>query len=153
MVKDRDRSGLSPSTTAREDRLLCHLSLTNRRATSRMLKRDFEDATGAQVSTKTVRRRLVKAGLTGCVAAKRPLFTLAHRKKCLDWCRERKDLTNEQWKKVLMLDKSVFELIPTRRVSVRRKKNERYHPDCLNSTVKHGGGKLQVWGCMAANGV
>ena len=61
-----------------------------------MLKRDLEDATGAQVSTKTVRRRLVKAGLTGCVAAKRPLLTLAHRKKRLDWCRERKDWTNEQ---------------------------------------------------------
>ena len=36
---------------------------------------------------------------------------------------------------------------------VRRRKNERYHPDCINSTLKHGGGKLQVWGCMAANGV
>ena len=36
---------------------------------------------------------------------------------------------------------------------VRRRKNERYHPDCINFTVKHGGGKLQVWGCMAANGV
>ena len=118
-----------------------------------MLKRDLEDATGAQVSTKTVRRRLVKAGLTGCVAAKRPLLTLAHRKKRLDWCRERKDWTNEQWKKVLWSDESVFELIPTRRVWVRRRKNERYHPDCINSTVKHGGGKLQVWGCMATNGV
>ena len=31
--------------------------------------------------------------------------------------------------------------------------NERCHPDYINFTVKHGGGKLQVWGCMAANGV
>ena len=35
----------------------------------------------------------------------------------------------------------------------KKKKNERYHPDCINSTVKHGGGKLLVWGCMMANGV
>ena len=34
-----------------------------------------------------------------------------------------------------------------------KRKNGRYHPDYINSTVKHDGGKLQVWGCMAANGV
>ena len=51
-------------------------------------------------------------------------------------------------------DESIFEHIPTRRVWIRGRKNERYHPDCINSIVKHGGGKLQqVWGCMAANGV
>ena len=73
-VKDRDRSGRLPSTTAREDRLLYRLSLSNRRATSRMLKRDLEDATGAQVSTKAVRRRLVKAGLTGCGSKEAPSY-------------------------------------------------------------------------------
>ena len=87
------------------------------------------------------------------MAAKRPLLTLAHRKNRLDWFRERKDWTNEQWKKVLWSDESIFELIPTRRVWIRRRKNESCHPDCTNPTVKHGGGKLQVWGCMAANGV
>ena len=89
-VKDRSRSGHPSITTAREDRLLYRLSLSNRRATSRMLKRDFEDSTGTTISSKTVRRRLVKAGLNGCVAVKRPLLTSAHRKKRLNWCRERK---------------------------------------------------------------
>ena len=36
---------------------------------------------------------------------------------------------------------------------VRMRKNERYHRDSINSTMKHRGGKLQVWGCMAVNGV
>ena len=145
-VKDRKRSGRPPLTTARQNRLLFHLSLSNRRATSRMLKRDFEDATGVHISSKTVRRRLVKAGLTGCVAAKRPMLTAVHRKRRLDWCRERKDWTADQWKKILWSDESTFELIPSRRVWIRRRKNERYHPDCINSTIKHGGGKIQVWG-------
>ena len=55
-----------------------------------MLKHDIEDATGTIVSSKTVRKRLVKAGLTGCVAVKRALLTSAHKKKHLDWCREKK---------------------------------------------------------------
>ena len=60
-----------------------------------MLKRDLEDATGVKVSSKAVRRRLVNAGLTGSVAAKRPLLTNAHRKRRLDWCLQRKDWTGE----------------------------------------------------------
>ena len=36
---------------------------------------------------------------------------------------------------------------------MRRRKGERYHQDCINSTVKYGGGKIQVWGCMSASGV
>ena len=58
-----------------------HLSLTNRRATSRMLKRDFSDATGIDVSCRTVRRKLQQSGLRGCVAANKPLCTKTHRKK------------------------------------------------------------------------
>ena len=30
---------------------------------------------------------------------------------------------------------------------------ERFHPDCVVSTVKHGGGSIQVWGCMCQNGM
>ena len=94
-VRDRKRSGPPGSTTAKQDRLLTHLSLTNRKATSRMLKRDFDDATGAIISRRTV-RRLQISGLKGCVAAKKPLRTQAHRKRRHTWCLEQKDWTTEQ---------------------------------------------------------
>lgn len=152
-VKDKEKSGRPRSTTPRQDRLLKHLSLNNRRATSRVLKRDFSDATGASVSCRTVRRRLQKSGLRGCVAAKKPLRTDTHKRKRLNWCLERKNWTEEQWGKVLFSDESTFELIPSRRVWVRRRTGERYNQDCINPTVKYGGGKIQVWGCMSAKGV
>ena len=38
------------------------------------------------------------------------------------------------------------DLTPGRRTFVRRRVGEEYHPECLVSTVKHGGGKLQVYG-------
>ena len=36
---------------------------------------------------------------------------------------------------------------------VRRRVGERFHPDCVVSTVKFGGGSIQVWGCMCRDGV
>ena len=152
-VKDKSRSGRPRATTAREDRLLYRTSLSNRRATSRLLKRALQDSTGCHVSSSTVRRRLNSFGLKGCVAAKKPLLTEKHKKKRLEWCKERQDWTVEKWRKVLWSDESVFELIPARREWIRRRSNERYHPHCVTSTVKYGGAKIQVWGCMAASGV
>ena len=35
---------------------------------------------------------------------------------------------------------------------VRRRVDEELSPPCVTSTVKHGGGKIQVWGCFNANG-
>ena len=36
---------------------------------------------------------------------------------------------------------------------VRRRVGEVLSPQCVTSTVKHGGGKIQVWGYFTANGV
>ena len=30
---------------------------------------------------------------------------------------------------------------------------EEYQPESLNPTIKHGGGSLQVWGCLSSSGV
>ena len=87
----------------RQDRLLCHLSLSDRTATSCDLKRELEDATGSQISCRTVRRKLLKCGLKGCIAARKPLRSAVHRKKRLEWCQQRKDWTPEQWKKIIII--------------------------------------------------
>jgi hypothetical protein len=34
---------------------------------------------------------------------------------------------------------------------VRRRPGEEFLDECLNPTVKHGGGKIQVWGCFSWN--
>lgn len=36
---------------------------------------------------------------------------------------------------------------------MRRRVGEEFNPECLVPTVKHGGGSIMIWGCMAADGV
>ncbi len=89
-VRDKPRSGRPKQTSSREDRLLVRLSLNNRRASSKQLKRELQDASGCSVSTGTVRRRLLHAGLKGCIAAKKPMLTAKHWSARFSWAKERR---------------------------------------------------------------
>ena len=58
------------------------------------------------------------------------------------------------WQKVLFSDESKFNIFGSDgRTMVWRKPNQEYNIKNLNPTVKHGGGSVMLWGCMAANGV
>ena len=59
---------------------------------------------------------------------------------------EHKNWTMEQWTKVLWADESKFQFFESQRQHVRRRKTETYKEPCLNPTIKHGGGSIQVWG-------
>ena len=43
----------------------------------------------------------------------------------------------------------LFSLFPTGRVYVLRQPKEAFHPDCLQSTVKNGGGSVMIWGAIS----
>ena len=60
-----DQDAADPrSTTLHEDRKVIRLSLANRKACSRLLKSEFEDAAGQSISTRTVTRRLFSFGIS-----------------------------------------------------------------------------------------
>ena len=67
--------GRKAATTPQQDRYLTRLSLRNRFATSNELRRDMEGHSGVQVSARTIRRRLLNAGLAARHPQKKPLLT------------------------------------------------------------------------------
>ena len=152
-IVDRPRTGRPKVTTPRESRLLIRLSLRDRKATSKMVKREFMDITGKSLSTRTVRRRLNEGGLRGCVAVKKTMLTKKQKQKRLAWAKKHRNWTINVWSRVVWSDESIFQLIPARKTWVRRRPNERYNPECVVSTMKHGSGKVHVWGCMSQRGV
>ena len=88
--------------------------------------------------------RQSKAGL------KKKVLRQVNKQKRLKFAQEHVDWTIDPWKSVLWTDESKFELFGShRRQYVRRKVYERFKPDCIVPTVKHGGGSVMVWGVSA----
>lgn len=112
----------------------------------------IRDDLDLKVSPRTVRRRLNDAGLKGCVACKKPLIREYNRVQRLQWCERYKGWSCKDWWRVLWTDESPFVLRWRGRQRVWRRVGERYHPDCLQATVKHDK-KIMVWGCFCAEGV
>ena len=102
----------------------------------------------------TVKGRLEEKGMIGRIAVRKPLLRPVNKQKRLKFAQEHVEWTIDQWKSVLCLDESKFELFGSHwRQYVRRNVNEKSEPDCIVTTVKHGGGSVMFWGCFSHTGV
>lgn len=146
---DRVRSGRPRKTTTAEDKHIVLISKRDRRLTGPEIAAQINESRDLPLSISTVKRRLREAGLFGRVAVKKPLLRRQNKIKRLQWAKEHKNWTHEQWERVLWSDESKFEVFGSkRRIFVRRSKEERMLDPCVIPTVKHGGGSVMVWGCF-----
>ena len=151
--KCQPRSGRKRKSTERTDRTLVRLSLANRKLTSKELARELKESNSVELSTPTVRRRLLESGLRGCKAIKKPLLTEKQRKRRLEWARAHVKWPVEKWRKVLFSDESTFTVNNHAGNNyVRRRPNEEYWPYCISPTIKHPQ-SIMVWSCMTAHGI
>ncbi|GFT46133.1 transposable element Tc1 transposase [Trichonephila clavipes] len=105
-------------------------------------------------SEETVRRVLRKAGYNGRVARQKPLIGKRNRVKRLKFAKEHILKPQQFWNNVIFSDESKFNTFGSDgRHMVWRKPNTSHHPKHTIPAMKHGGGSVMVWGCMAASGV
>lgn len=106
------------------------------------------------VHPKTIRRTLHRAGYSARVARRKPHISEINKKKRIEFAKNFGNKPKEFWNNVLFSDESKFNLFRSDgRILVWRKPNTELEEKNLVSTVKHGGGGVMVWGCMAASGV
>lgn len=153
-ICNKHRPGRPRATTSSEDLSIVLTSKRDRRLTAPEIAAQFNVGRDKHVSVSTVKRRLLDAGLKGCIAVSKPLLKTINKKKRLNWAREHKNWTTADWEKVLWTDESKFEIFGSkRRVFVRRQSNERVKEACTVASVKHGGGSVMVWGCFGGSAV
>lgn len=149
------RTKRSRKTTPQEDRMITRLAKKDPFLGSILIKHEvFGTDERAGVSARTVRRRLVEAGLFGRVARKVPLLNKEHRNARLAFARKYGHWTYAQWQHVLFSDETKVNLISSDgRQYVRRPVKAEMNPRFTKKQVKHGGGNIKMWGSFSGRGV
>jgi transposase len=109
-LKRKRGQGAKRKTTAREDHYIELQALRKRFVTSRELKNYLRLATGKEISTKTVRRRLKEVNLIARKPATGPILTALHKINRLSFCLNHQEWNERQWDSVLFTDESRFHI-------------------------------------------
>lgn len=151
-VSDLPRSGRPPALNVRQQRLVRREMLKDRRKTLRQMSSELKNL-GFSASRMTIRRVLSKYRLGRRVAVRRPLLTKRMRQSRLNWAEQHKNWSVDKWKGVVFTDEKIFRVGNNAHgVFVTRSPTEKYEPQCIQRTVKHGL-QVHVWGIIGWNGV
>jgi len=107
-----------------------------------------------RISTQTVRRTLQREGLEAHKPRRKPRLKPEQRWARLEWALEYAKKPPKFWETVIFSDESPFHVHEAMRGQwVWRFPQEELEPRFVQQTVKFGGGSVQVWGCVTAQGV
>jgi hypothetical protein len=149
-LNKKQRPGRPRITTPTDDRAIKYQSTKNPFATAYDIRRSLFAKDEKRPSVNTIRRRLDEVGLYAFVAAQKPLLKPEQIQRRLEWAKKYAEWTVDDWREVVFSDESPFTLF--RRCGkryVRRPIGTRFDPRYISPTVKHGGGKIQVWSCFS----
>ena len=151
-VQSQAGKGRKKLTTPTTDRHIARLALQNRKASSSEINEVLRE-TGIAVSNRTVRRRLVHAGLRARIPRKKPFLNSKQRQKRVAWAKEHVSWSSQQWSKVMWSDETRISIFGSDGVRyVRRRPGEDCLPECMISTMKHPL-SIMIWGCMSRKAV
>ena len=106
------------------------------------------------VDPRTVRRFCVESGLHGRRVRQVPLLSRTQIKMRNAFAKALLSWNDEQWNRVIFSDESKFHLFGSDGVQYCRRMNgDAMNPIFTQKMVKHGGGRVMVWGCITSQGV
>lgn len=138
-------------TTAATDRNIIRLVKKNPSISSKQIKEDLN----LVASPVTIRRRLAQHNLKAKCPRRVPLLQKRHVQKRLKFANDYITWPISKWRNILWSDESKIVLFGSSgsRQYVRRPPRTEFKPQYTIKTVKHGGAKINIWGCFSYHGV
>ena len=153
-IKDFERTGRPRRLTDAEVRTVVREIKQNPAESAVKIAQNVSQTSGKSVSASTIRRTLNDHGLHGRIPRKKPFISKTNQNKRLNFARKYEKNDLNFWNNILFSDEKKFEILaPKKQSKIWRSKNEEFDDKCTVKTIKHGGGSIMVWGCMAAAGV
>src|SRR5262249_1525641 len=147
-------SGGRPAKLLVQDKHFCVRAITSGGLeTAISVAKELQNRLNIKVSNRTVSRALQEAGLEAMEKGKKPKIWAKKVKMRLEFAKQHKDWTVEDWKRVIWSDETKINRFCSDGCSwcwVRD--GESVQPRQIKETVKHGRGSLMIWGCMTAHG-
>lgn len=155
--ESKARTGRPRILDNRTDRAIIRCIQENSKQSAVEINRKLRTDLGVVASDQTVRRSIKRNGYNNRVARKKPLLRDVNIQKRLEYAQKYQNIHVTDptfWERVIFTDECKFMVFGgDGRAKVWLKSNTEFQPQNVNPTVKHGGGSVMVWGCMAANGV
>jgi hypothetical protein len=143
-------TGRPRKLTSRDIRVACrHLSNQSAHDASDLQRQYFPS-----VSVDTIKVALRGAGLEPHIRRTVPFISYKNLHVRKSWAKDHRDWTVENWRAVCFSDESIFEIFGSDGMEwCWRRPGERLDPRYTKKKVKHGGGKVTVWGMITEQGV
>ncbi len=151
-LSNTKRPGRPRKTTVVDDRRILSLVKKTPFTTVGQIKNTLQEV-GVCVSKSTIKRSLHQSEYRGFTTRCKSLVSLKNRKARLEFAKRHLKKPSQFWNNILWTDETKINLYQSdgnRRVW--RRKGTAHDPKHTTSSVKHGGGSVMAWACMAASG-
>ena len=143
---------ISRKTTVVDDHRILSMVKKNPFTTPTRVKNTLQEV-GVWVPKSTLKRRLHVNKYRGLTTRCKPLISLKNRKARLDFAKKHLKKPAQFWNSILWTDETKINLYQTDgKKKVWRRLGMAHDPKHTTSSVKHGGGSVMAWACMASNG-
>ncbi len=152
--KPKSQKGRHKILTEREENFVITQISTGKSADATQLTKELKQRFDINCSRNTVARVLKKNGLKSAEKKKKPLLSQKNIKARLEFAKSHQDWTSDDWKRVIFSDETKINRFNSDgRTWYWSKDPTILNDKSVQQTVKHGGGKIMMWGCMTAQGV